>query len=38
MFPNITSGRKKFDYHEERIKKNIELTRKYSKKTNKILK
>ena len=38
MFPNIASGRKKFEWHEKRIKKNIELTRKYIKKTNKIFK
>lgn len=38
MFPNIASGRKKFETHERRIRKNIELTRKFAKKTNKILK
>ena len=37
MFPNITSGRKNFEYQEKRIKKNIKLTQKYTKKTNKIL-
>ena len=29
MFPNIASGRKNFDYFNKRIKKNIELTKKY---------
>jgi hypothetical protein len=37
IFPDISSGRKNFKYHEKRVKKNIELTRKYTKKTNKIL-
>lgn len=35
MFPNIASGRKNFNYFEERIKKNIELTNKYLKKNKK---
>ena len=37
MFPNIASGRKNFKYFESRIKKNLILTNKYSKKTSKIL-
>ena len=32
MFPNIASGRRNFKYFEKRIKKNIELTKKYIKK------
>ena len=36
-FPNISSGRKNFDYFENRIKKNIKLTKIYrNKKTNKV--
>ena len=37
MFPNIASGRKNFKYFKRRIKKNLILTNKYSKKTSKIL-
>lgn len=35
IFPNIASGRKNFDYFEDRIKKNLVLTKKYIKKINK---
>ena len=37
MFPNISSGRKNFKYFENRIKKNLTLTKKYQKKTNRNL-
>ena len=32
IFPNIASGRKNFEYFESRIKKNILLSKKHSKK------
>ena len=32
MFPDIASGRKNFKYFENRIKKNIYITKKYTKK------
>ena len=32
IFPNIASGRKNFRYFENRIKKNIYITKKYNKK------
>ena len=31
-FPDIASGRKNFQYYENRIRKNLELTKKYVKK------
>ena len=34
-FPNIASGRKNFKYFDERIKKNLMLTKKYFKNTEK---
>ena len=34
-FPDIAVGRKNFDFFELRIKKNIELTKKFIKKNNK---
>ena len=34
-FPNIASGRKNFKYFDERIKKNLILTKKYFKNTEK---
>jgi hypothetical protein len=37
MFPDIASGRKNFKYFESRIKKNLALTSKYSKKKNRLL-
>ena len=37
MFPDIASGRKNFKYFESRIKKNLDLTSKYSRKKNKLL-
>ncbi len=38
MFPDISSGRKNFDFFKRRIKKNIKLTKIYNnKKTNKFL-
>tara|TARA_B100001173_G_C15665305_1_gene411236 strand:- start:186 stop:338 length:153 start_codon:yes stop_codon:yes gene_type:complete len=38
IFPDISSGRKNFDFFEWRIKKNIKLTKIYiNKKTNKLL-
>jgi hypothetical protein len=38
IFPDISSGRKNFDFFEWRIKKNIKLTKIYiNKKTNKVL-
>ena len=38
IFPDISSGRKSFDFFEWRIKKNIKLTKVYiNKKTNKVL-
>jgi hypothetical protein len=38
IFPDISSGRKNFDFFERRIKKNIKLTNVYiKKKTNKNL-
>lgn len=36
-FPDISSGRKNFKYFENRIKKNLTLTKKYQKKTNRKL-
>ena len=30
-FPDIASGRKNFDYYEYRVKKNLNLTKKYNK-------
>ena len=38
MFPDIASGRKKFEYFEKRIKKNLDLTNKYRKKKERISK
>tara|TARA_B100001093_G_scaffold516910_1_gene596920 strand:+ start:1617 stop:1769 length:153 start_codon:yes stop_codon:yes gene_type:complete len=39
LFPNISSGRKNFDFFDKRIKKNIKLTKIYTnKKTIKVLK
>ena len=35
LFPNIASGRKKFDYYEKRIQKNITLSKNYIKKIKK---
>ena len=35
-FPNIASGRKNFTYFENRIKKNLILTKKYLRNKNKI--
>ena len=35
-FPNIASGRKNFKYFENRVKKNLILTKKYFKNKNKI--
>ena len=35
MFPNIASGRKNFKYFEDRIKKNLILTKKYYKNKDK---
>mgnify|MGYP003305129751 CR=1 FL=1 len=35
-FPNIASGRKNFKYFEKRIKKNLELTKKYLKNKNRL--
>jgi len=36
-FPDISSGRKNFDYFEKRIQKNIKLTKIYkNKKTNRV--
>ena len=32
LFPNIASGRKNFENYDKRIKKNIELAKKYLKK------
>ncbi len=32
IFPHIASGRKNFDFYEKRIKKNLDLTRKYQNK------
>ena len=38
IFPNISSGRKNFDFFETRIRKNIKLTKIYiNKKANKVL-
>ena len=38
-FPDISAGRKNFDFFEKRIKWNIKLAKIYiNKKTNKILK
>ena len=38
IFPDISSGRKNFDFFERRIKKNIKLTKTYiNNKTNKVL-
>ena len=31
LYPKIASGRKSFDYHEERIQKNIKLLQNYNK-------
>ena len=31
-FPNIASGRKNFENYDKRVKKNIELAKKYLKK------
>ena len=33
QFPDIASGRKNFQYYENRIKKNLILTNKYLKKS-----
>jgi|TARA_B100001059_G_C17811261_1_gene572410 hypothetical protein len=35
-FPDIASGRKNFKYFENRVKKNLILTKKYFKNKNKI--
>ena len=35
MYPNIASGRKKFKFFENRVKKNIIITNKYFKKKRK---
>ena len=32
IFPYIASGRKNFDFYEKRIKKNLDLTKKYQNK------
>jgi len=32
LFPNVASGRKNFENYDKRVKKNIELTKKYLKK------
>jgi len=32
LFPNVASGRKNFQNYDKRVKKNIELTKKYLKK------
>ena len=31
LYPKIASGRKNFDYHEERIQRNIKLLENYNK-------
>ena len=37
-FPDISGGRKNFDFFERRVNKNIKLTKIYiNKKTNKVL-
>jgi hypothetical protein len=36
MFPGIASGRKKFDYFEKRIKKNLKISNEYRKKIQKV--
>tara|TARA_B100001059_G_scaffold109566_1_gene109610 strand:- start:169 stop:369 length:201 start_codon:yes stop_codon:yes gene_type:complete len=36
MFPDISSGRKNFKYFEKRVKENLEITRKYKKKIQKV--
>ena len=35
-FPDIASGRKNFKYFQNRVKKNLILTKKYFKNKNKI--
>tara|TARA_Y100001970_G_C13515500_1_gene500443 strand:+ start:78 stop:218 length:141 start_codon:yes stop_codon:yes gene_type:complete len=32
LFPDIASGRKNFENYDKRVKKNLELTKKYLKK------
>ena len=32
LFPNVASGRKNFENYDKRVKKNLELTKKYLKK------
>ena len=32
IFPDIASGRKNFKYFEKRVKKNLEINKKYKKK------
>ena len=36
LFPDIASGRKKFDFYDKRITNNIKLTAKYLKKVKKL--
>ena len=32
LYPNIASGRKNFNYYEDRIQKNLKLLKNYNKK------